>query len=59
MKRRGPEMLTFGVLGLSCEAPAAPKPPAFHTTARTPNVHMAFKNTPKFHEKTLKRGKKE
>ena len=30
----GPEMCTFGVLGLSCETPAAPKPPGFHTTAR-------------------------
>ena len=29
-------MFTFGVLGLSCEAPAAPKPPGFHTTAREP-----------------------
>ena len=27
LKRRGPDMCTFGVLGLSCEAPAAPKPP--------------------------------
>ena len=26
LKRRGAEMCTFGVLGLSCEAPAAPKP---------------------------------
>ena len=26
LKRPGPEMCTFGVLGLSCEAPAAPKP---------------------------------
>ena len=24
LKRRGPEMCTFGVLGLSCETPAAP-----------------------------------
>ena len=29
-------MCTFGVLGLSFEAPAAPKPPGFHTTAREP-----------------------
>ena len=29
-------MCTFGVLGFSCEAPAAPKPPGFHTTAREP-----------------------
>ena len=34
LKRRDPQMCTFGVLGLSCEAPAAPKPPGFHTTAR-------------------------
>ena len=26
-------MFTFGVLGLSCGAPAAPKPPGLHTTA--------------------------
>ena len=31
LKRRGPEMCTFGVLGLSCEAPAAPKPQGLHT----------------------------
>ena len=33
-KRRGRQMCTFGVLGLLCEAPAAPKPPELHTTAR-------------------------
>ena len=31
-------MCTFGVLGLSCKAPAAPKPPGFRTTAREPLV---------------------
>ena len=36
LKRRGPEMCTFGVLWLSCEARAAPKPPGFHTTTREP-----------------------
>ena len=35
-KRRGRQMCTFGVLGLLCEAPASPKPPGFHTTAREP-----------------------
>ena len=30
----GPEMCTFGVLGLSCETPAAPKPPGLRTTTR-------------------------
>ena len=29
-------MCTFGALGLSCEGPAAPKPPGFHTTTREP-----------------------
>ena len=32
-----PHMCTFRVLGLSCETPAAQKPPGFHTTAREPN----------------------
>ena len=32
-----PQMCTFRVLGLSCETPAAQKPPGFHTTAREPN----------------------
>ena len=31
---RGAQMCTFGVLWLSCEAPAAPKPPEFDTTTR-------------------------
>ena len=31
LKRRGAQMCTFGVLGLSCEAPGGPKPPGFHT----------------------------
>ena len=30
---RDAQMCTFGVLGLSCEAPAAPKPLGFYTTA--------------------------
>ena len=34
-----PQMCTFGVLGLSCETPAAQKPPGFHTTAREPQLH--------------------
>ena len=36
LKRRDPRMCTFGVLGLSCEAWAAEKPPGVHTTAREP-----------------------
>ena len=34
LKRRGAQMCAFGVLWLLCEAPAAPKPPGFHTTAQ-------------------------
>ena len=30
-------MCTFGVLGRSCETPAAPKPPRLHMTASEPN----------------------
>ena len=50
-KRRGRQMCTFGVLGLSCEAPAAPKPPqkdwnpprsrrGFTPQPESPNVHI-------------------
>ena len=43
-ERRGPEMCTFGVLVLSCEAPAAPKPPGFHTTTREPKrAYLGFR----------------
>ena len=56
-------MCTFGVLGLSCEALAAPKPPGFHTTARVPKrVYLreaVFKTPPEFHEKTPKERKKD
>ena len=51
LKRPGTRMCTFGVLGLSCEAPAAQKPPGFHTTAREPKrAHLrvlVFKTPPK------------
>ena len=45
-----PQMCTFGVLGLSCEAPAAPKPPGFHTTARDPNQN-SMKRPPREEER--------
>ena len=48
---RTPPMCAFGVLGLSYEAQAAPKPPGFHTTVREPKRPRlrvaAFKNTTK------------
>ena len=54
LKRRSPQMCTFGVLGLV-------GPPGFHTTAREPKrAHFrvpAFKTPPKFNEKTPKRGR--
>ena len=44
LKRRSPSMCPFGVLGLSCEAPAAPKrssktPPKFNEKRRHPERH--------------------
>ena len=43
-------------LGLSCEAPAASKPPGFHTTTREPKRAdlrvPIFTKPPKFYEKT-------
>ena len=63
LKRRGSQMSTFGVLGLSCEAPAAPKPPGFHTTTRDPKrAHLrvsVFTKTTKFNEKTPRERQKE
>ena len=41
LKRRGPEMCTFGVLGLLCEALAAPKPPP-PTLAQTAKILRFF-----------------
>ena len=57
LKRRGPEMCTFGVLGLSCASPGgpvwwgrrgftrqpeSPKVPGFHTTTREPKrAHLS------------------
>ena len=60
--RRGPEMCTFGVLGLSCEAPAT-KPLGFHTTVghdhqlpyTVPGKGRSDTCTPKFHEKSKER----
>ena len=50
---RGRQMCTFGVLGLSCEAPAAPKPKRAHL--RVP----VFKNTTKIPREDPQRGRKE
>ena len=54
---------TFGVLGLSCEAPAAPKLPGFYTTAREPKRArlrvLVFKTPPQINEKTPREGRKE
>ena len=44
LKRRSPQMCTFGVLG-SCEAPVAPKPPGFHTTTRLVKGGKCFHHT--------------
>ena len=55
LKRRGPEMCAFGVLGLSCEATAAPKPHGFHTTAESPNVHISGARSSKHHQNSTRR----
>ena len=51
LKRRGSQMCTIGVLGLSCEALAAPKPPGFHTS---PNVHISRVPAFKHHQNSTK-----
>ena len=60
LKRRNPDMFTFGVLGLSCETPAASAP---HDNLRTPNVNMSgfrrFKNTTKIPREDTQRDTKE
>ena len=59
-KRRGAQMCTFGVLGLSCGEPRRPGlvgPPGFHTRqSESPNVHISgfrpSKTPTKFHVRT-------
>ena len=51
----GPEMFTFGVLGLSCEAPAATARESKRGHLRSP----VFKNTTKIQREYPKRRKKE
>ena len=51
-------MFTFGVLGLSCEAPAALKPPGFHTTTREPKrAHLRVPVFTKTKQKPTKTNK--
>ena len=63
---RDAQMCTFGVLGLSCETPAAPPDRAAGARTRQPEnskrAHLsapALQTPPKFHEKDQKRGRKE
>ena len=54
---RNPEMCTFGVLGLSCETPAAPPDQAAgasHDSPRTPNVHISGPHRFKHHQNSTK-----
>ena len=59
LKRRGPEMCAFGVLGLSCEAPAAPPDRGFARQPESPNVHISgsrpSKTQPKIQRKDPKK----
>ena len=66
LKRRGPEMCTFGVLGLSCASPGGPVwwgRRGFTRQPESPNVHISgfrpSKTPTKFNERTPKREKKE
>ena len=66
LKCRGPEMCTFGVLGLSCASPGGPVwwgRRGFTRQPESPNVHIsgfpAFKTPPKFNEKTPRETQKE
>ena len=52
LKRRGCPMCTFGVLGLSCETSAAPKPLGIHSTTKRAHVRVPeFKNTTEIQRK--------
>ena len=58
LKRRGAQMCTFGVLGLSCEAPAAPKPGARELQTCTFEGPGFQKNTTKIPREDPQRRKK-
>ena len=65
LKRRGPEMCTFGVLGLSCASPGGPVwwgRRGFTRQPESPNVHISgfrpSKTPTKFHERTPRERKK-
>ena len=65
LKRRGAQMCTFGVLGLSCASPGGPVwwgRRGFTRQPESPNVHISgsrFSKTPtKFHERTPRERKK-
>ena len=65
LKRRGPEMCTFGVLGLSCASPGGPVwwgRRGFTRQPESPNVHISgfwpSKTPTKFNERTPRERKK-
>ena len=65
LKRRGPEMCTFGVLGLSCASPGGPVwwfRWGFTRQPESPNVHISgfrpSKTPTKFNERTPRERKK-
>ena len=66
LKRRGAQMCTFGVLGLSCASPGGPVWWGRRGFTRQPEnskrAHLrvlVFKTPPKFNEKTPREGRKE
>ena len=53
IESRDPQMCTFGVHGLSCEAPAAPKLPGLHTTP----VHISGSRPSETQKSEMKGGR--
>ena len=55
IESRDPQMCTFGVLGLSCEAPAAPKPPGLShdspCTFQGPGLQKHHRRHPERHKR--------
>ena len=58
LKCRGPEMCTFGVLGLSCASPGGPVwwgRRGFTPQPKSPNVHMSGPRPSKHHQNSTRR----
>ena len=59
LRRGGRQMCTFGVLGLSCEAPAAPKPPGLPDSPRAQTCTFQGPGLQKHHQNSTRRHQRE